>query len=347
MDSKTSVPVTVCIISYNRKEIIVNTINSILQQSVSPTKIMLVDNASTDGTTKLVIERFPDVEVIALNKNLGPNVARNIGLKEADTKYVLLVDDDVLLENNSLNILFTQMEAEENYVISSPIVVYAKNPKEVQYGGTMLHYIGAGVSNTGDIETFQKYTRPYKVSALAAAAIMIRRDIVNQVGWFDEDLFFGWTDGEFCARVTLAGYDCVIIPTALARHDVQPRSKAMMYYQIRNRWLFILRVYQLKTILVILPALLLYEVILFALSISVRQARAYFKANMSVIEMLPATLAKRKFTQSTRKISDTEILTSGTWSKTRLFDNNAFFGFVMKLINMAFNVYWKIIKIVI
>ena len=126
MDSKTSVPVTVCIISYNRKEIIVNTINSILQQSVSPTKIMLVDNASTDGTTKLVIERFPDVEVIALNKNLGPNVARNIGLKEADTKYVLLVDDDVLLENNSLNILFTQMEAEENYVISSPIVVYAK-----------------------------------------------------------------------------------------------------------------------------------------------------------------------------------------------------------------------------
>ncbi len=344
MNKKKIVSVTVCIVSHNRKEIIVNTINSILKQSVSPQKIMLVDNASTDGTTTLVEEQFSDVKIVALNHNSGPNVARNIGLKEADTKYVLLVDDDVLLENNVLCELVDKMEADDNYVVSSPLVVYAKNDKEVQYGGTMLHYIGAGITRTGDLKNFQEYSEPYKVSALAAAAMMIRRDIVDKVGNFDEDLFFGWTDGEFCARVTLSGYDCVVIPTALARHDVQPRSKAMMYYQIRNRWLFILRVYRIKTIVAIIPAFLLYEIILFILSLSVRQAGSYFKANISVVRMFPVTLKKRKFTQATRKISDTQILTAGEWAKTRLFKNNKLFAFSMNLVNMIFNLYWNMIK---
>ena len=109
-----------------------------------------------------------------------------------------------------------------------------------------------------------KCTRPScsaGTGALVAAptcALLLDRETSIDVGLFDERYFIGKEDGDFTHRIRLAGYRILEVPDALVRHHSRPRGTWLFYYQIRNRWHFMLKNYQWRTLLSILPALVIH-----------------------------------------------------------------------------------------
>src|SRR5688572_6748386 len=102
-ESGTVMPaVTAVVITHNGRRVIPECLEPLRNQTIPPTQILVINNASTDGTPAWVRERFPQVKVIDRSVNSGPNPARNEGIRQADSELVLLVDDDAVLHPQCL-----------------------------------------------------------------------------------------------------------------------------------------------------------------------------------------------------------------------------------------------------
>jgi GT2 family glycosyltransferase len=339
----TPAAVTVGVVTFNSRHVIDDTLAAIAAQEHRPVRVMVVDNASTDGTAAHVRARHPGVEVVAMPDNRGPNPARNHALREATTDLVLLVDDDVLLEPSCLRELIGAM-APADAAVAAPLVVYDDRPDEVQYGGCDIHFVGAAIVRHGPLAAFAPLREPYSVTAVAGAAMLVRRPAALHVGLFDETYFFGRTDGEFCSRVTQAGFRCVQVPTALARHRVKPRGRAMVFYQVRNRWFSILKLYSPRTLLLAAPALAGYEVAVATVLLAKGQFPAYLRANAAVLAALPRLLGVRRAVQALRRRRDAEWLTAGEIAPSRAFVERGVVRALKRTANRTLDAYWRAVR---
>ncbi len=343
MQDRTFPAVTVGILNFNRKHLLDECIAALAVQDLRPARVILVDNGSTDGTVEHVWARHPEVRVIGMEVNRGPATARNRALRAADTDFVLLIDEDIVLAPDCLRHLVAAMEAPD-VAVAAPLVVYYNRPNVVQYGGFGVHYLCIGIVRAGPLREFTASKSPYTVTAVAGGAMLVRRAAALEVGLFDEDLFFGREDGEFCARLTEAGHHCVTVPAALVRHNMGPRGKAMMYYQVRNRWLYMLRLYSARTLVLIAPMLLLYEVALMGLLLAKLELPTYVKADLAVLRALPRVLRKRRQTQALRRIPDSQWLTTGDFAPTRVLVLTGPLARARRWVNGLVNGYWTLVR---
>jgi len=146
------------------------------------------------------------------------------------------------------------------------------------------------------------------IGAAPACALLIDRAAAIEVGLFDEQLFIGKDDGDFIHRMHMAGYRIREIPESRALHDTQPRSDWMFYYQIRNRWYFILKNYETRTIVAMLPALLVHEPLQFLVLAAKGYAWTYVRAVGGLIRMLPRLPQERA--RQVRRVHDRDVLVS-------------------------------------
>jgi GT2 family glycosyltransferase len=343
VQDRTNPAVTAGILNFNRKQLLDECIAALAAQEIRPARVILVDNGSSDGSVEHVRERHPWVEVVPMGSNRGLGAPRNHVLKAADTELVLLIDEDIVLAPDCLRHLVAAMEA-PGVAVAAPLVVYYNRPNVVQYGGFGVHYLCVGIVRAGPIQEFTASTVPYTVTAVAGGAMLVRRAAALHVGLFDEDLFFGREDGEFCARLTEAGYRCVEAPAAVVRHNMGPRGKAMMYYQVRNRWLYMLRLYSARTLLLIAPMLLLYEVALMGLLLAKLELHTYVKADLAVLRALPRILRKRRQTQALRRIPDSQWLTTGDFAPTRVLVLTGPLARARRWVNGFVNGYWTLVR---
>lgn len=335
--------VTVSIVSYNRKRYIDECIACIAAQDYKPAQVLLVDNGSTDGTLELVREKYPWVEVVVMGTNRGPNPARNQGLLKAQTELVLLVDDDAALAPDCLSKLVAAIRSPQVGAVA-PLAVFYNQPDTVQYGGADIHFVGAAITRGGPLSEFTASKEPYQVAAMAGVALLIRKAAALEIGLFDEELFFGWTDGEFTSRLTLAGHRCLQVPSAIARHNVQPRGTTKVFYQVHNRWRFMLRLYSARTLLLIAPMLVLYELSLFVLLTAKGHLRDYLRANLELLRALPAILRKRRRTQALRRIPDSAWLTVGVFQASQAIVGKGLLARLKNGINDMFDGYWLLVR---
>jgi len=133
--------VTIAVITYNGEYLLEECISAIKSQDYPEYEIMVIDNNSTDQSVDLVKARFPEVRILQMKENRGPNPARNAAIREANTRYVLLVDDDAVLTPDCLRILMKTMKEYPDISICHPRVVLYDNHNTIQYDGARIHYI--------------------------------------------------------------------------------------------------------------------------------------------------------------------------------------------------------------
>src|SRR5690606_3519176 len=105
-------------------------------------EVLVVDNASTDGSVAIVRERFPEVRVIALESNDGPCPARNAGMRAARNRWVLALDNDAVVRPDTLAKLAAAAATDARIAIAQPRSVFASEPSRVHYDGGAFHYAG-------------------------------------------------------------------------------------------------------------------------------------------------------------------------------------------------------------
>ena len=302
--------VEVAIVSHNSLEALPATLGALTAAGCPPDRITIVDVASTDGSAEWLAREHPRVRVRRLDRNEGPNPGRNIGITEARQSLVLLMDADVRVAADAVQRLREAMRVDSTIKVGSPIVVDQQHPDRIQYAGGAVHFMCEAVNPWAGRTLAERGLAPQNIGAASACALLIDRQAATDIGLFDERYFMGKDDGDFIHRMKIAGYKVWEVPQALVLHNTRPRSDWMFYHQIRNRWHFILKNYEARTILGLLPVLLVHEPLQLAVLTAKGHLGTYCRAVGGLLRMLPALPRDRALVRRIRRVHDRDLLVS-------------------------------------
>jgi len=248
--------VDIIIVNFNTKELIRNCLKSIYEKTEGVDyRICVVDNASTDGSSEMIKNEFPQVELVVNTENIGFGGANNLAMSKSNAEYIFLLNPDTFLINNVIKICYDFMELEENKNVGicggnvfrddmSPHWAYGHFPslRQAMFDFFELKYL------------FKKYyfqkIKPICMNAdniikevdfISGADMFIRKSVLDEVGLFDEDFFLYYEETELSYRVHKKGYKSILVPEAkivhlseLETHNVKKlalaeKSKYMFY----------------------------------------------------------------------------------------------------------------------
>ena len=164
------------------------------------------------------------------------------------------------------------------------------------------------------------------------------------MGDFSENYVMGWgDDGEFNHRMNLRRHFCYHIPSAVVYHK-RVKGARRYYGSVRNRWRFLLECYQLKTLILCSPALVIYEISVLLFIMKQGQIRQYLNAIRYIAENMDSIRSVRRRVQSTRLVKDRELMTSGPIFVSAEYVDSPILGFGYTVVNAFLNGYWSLIR---
>lgn len=236
--------VSIIIPTYNLVSVFKECLNSVLNQDYRNTEIIVVDNASTDGTSTMILEKFKTVILIRNNKNLGSTGGMNAGLKKAKGKYFLFVDHDNILNPNMLTEMVRYANKFDNVGIVVPKIYYWEKRDTIWAAGTSVSIL-TGINYAREGKDVGQYEKIEEVD-IAPANFLVKKEVIDKVGFYDDTFFVCYEDSDFCARVKKACYKILYLPNAICYHkfpflskkDNKTRWLSRAYYATRNKIIF-------------------------------------------------------------------------------------------------------------
>ncbi|MBU1031630.1 glycosyltransferase family 2 protein [Patescibacteria group bacterium] len=240
--------VSVIIPTYNSWNTLKNCIASIQNQTLKPREVFVVNNGSTDGTYENVKKKFPEIKLINLKTNTGVTGGRNTGIKEAKltANYLFFFDHDMVAEKNMLSELVKVAESNSKIGIVTPKIYYWGKKKRIWSAGTAINLWTGKILFRGGEDKGQ-YEEVEEVQ-VAPAALLVKREVLGKIHFFDDCYFATYEDTDFCFRAREKGYKTYYAPQALAYHmlswdpkDDVDRVLSRAYWVGRNRVIFMRR----------------------------------------------------------------------------------------------------------
>lgn len=207
---------TVIIPNYNGMQFLKACLSSLSQEGHKFDTIV-VDNGSTDGSVSYIKEHFRTVTVIQSEKNEGFPAAVNKGVKAAKTPYVLLLNNDTRVEKDFVRNLESALDKRKNFFGIQAKMLMAKSPELMDDAGDLYSALGWAFA-LGKGKREENYTSFYRVFAPCAGAAIYRKDILEQIGLFDEAHFAYLEDIDVAYRARILGYKSGFTPDAVVYH---------------------------------------------------------------------------------------------------------------------------------
>lgn len=211
---------SIIIVNYNVKEFLQNLIHSIEKAASDIShEIIIVDNASDDGSVDFIREKFPFTKLIVNNKNLGFSKANNIGLSIAQGEYILLLNPDTLISEDTLTKMIDFFEDHPDAGLAGCKILNSDGTLQLacrrSFPGPWTSFCKVtGLSTIfPKSKLFARYNltyldenKTYEVDAVSGSFMMLKKDIYQKVGGFDEQFFMYGEDLDLCYRIQKAGY---------------------------------------------------------------------------------------------------------------------------------------------
>ena len=327
---------SVIIVSHNHRAHLGACLRSLCENHRPEDEIILVDNASTDGSADYVEVAFPQVTVIRNSVNLGFARANNHAAQKARGNYLAFLNPDTTVTSGWLDELVTALDADPHAGLATSKILLLTDPEKINTAGNNVHITGITMCRGMGLGRHE-LSKPEEISAISGAAFAIRRELFEALGGFDPDFFLYMEDTDLSWRALLAGYRCLYVPDSIVRHDYTLRfGNQKVYHQERNRYLMLIKSLRFSTLLILTPVLLLAEAIVWGFILLCE--RASYKQKLSayrwVIQNWTSILQKRDITQSQRKITDRQIIKK---SGFKLDFDQVDQGKVGALSNLVFN----------
>jgi GT2 family glycosyltransferase len=209
----------VAVVNWNGERFLDRCLSALLAQTVIPTEIILVDNASSDASLS-VVERFPSVRVLRQSMNLGFARANNLAIRvaAAESEWIALLNPDAFPEPHWLEALLSAARENLDYDVFGSKLVNADNSFVLDGVGDTYHISGLvwRTGHGGPVTSFSEQTR--EIFSPCAAAALYRRPALVDAGGFDEDYFCYVEDVDLGFRLRLAGYKAMYVPNAVVHH---------------------------------------------------------------------------------------------------------------------------------
>ena len=235
----------IVILNWNGKKMLKQYLPIVMRYSLAQAKIIVADNASTDGSVAMLKEDFPEVEILSLNKNYGFAEGYNQALKMVDAEYYLLLNSDVRVTENWLTPLLTYMDEHSDVAACQPKLLSVSNPKCFEYAGAA----GGFIDRLGypfcrgrvfDIveEDHGQYDSIADIMWATGACLLIRSKDYWNAGALDGRFFAHNEEIDLCWRLRLLGRRIVCIPNSVVYHvggGTLPKSNPMKtFLNFRN-----------------------------------------------------------------------------------------------------------------
>jgi len=315
----TSALVTIIIPNLNGEKYLKTCLNSIRQQQFQNFAVTVVDNGSEDGSADLIESHYPEVRFIRFTYNKGFSTAINCGIKQANSKYICLLNNDIELDQNFLKEMVAVLEAEKGFQYCAPKMLDYYNRDKLDGAGDGVFRAGAGYKRGSLENDNERYDRQLIVFGACAGAALYRRSFFDQTGLFDEDFFAYLEDVDLNFRARRLGLKCLYVPKARVFHIGSATTGSIfnpftVKLSTKNLFNVVIKNYPATLIIKFFPSLILYHIFWFGIVLYNKQAKAYFKGLWGAISDFPKMWSKRKQwlrqQSSSGKMFESEIIKS-------------------------------------
>ncbi|MEO0898320.1 MAG: glycosyltransferase family 2 protein [Bacteroidota bacterium] len=217
--------VTVVILNWNGKKFLQDFLPSVLATTYPMTRILVVDNGSTDDSVSFTKENFPGVDVLELAENHGFAEGNNRAMAEIDSPYLVLLNSDVEVTPSWLEPMVRLMDERPELAAIQPKIRAYHQKDHFEYAGASGGYLdkyGYPFCRGRVFDTLEKdngqYDQPIDVFWATGAAIMIRKSVIDEIGLFEKDFFAHMEEIDFCWRAQNHGYKLACQPASVVYH---------------------------------------------------------------------------------------------------------------------------------
>ena len=319
--------VCVIIVNWNKKDYVLRLLEALRHIDYNNYDVVVVDNASTDGSAEAIREKFPEVLLIQNKENLGGTGGFNTGmryaLKKGEYKYIWLLDNDVMVERDTLIELVKVMEADEKIGICGCTIYDYENRNFVIETGSFIDEKCRLHGFCG--ENVKLSNEPLKVDFVVTCSALVRLKAAKSVGFMDQRYFLYWDDIDFSVTLNRKGYKVVSNPKALAYHKpFLPGDRPLnFYYEFRNRLLFISKHYN-----------------------SWQRVRPLFRCLRIMTKILIYSLLQRRKNDVLKIVFAIKDFTKNKWT-SRNFSNDKIYSNKIKIHELFREIYRENIKLLI
>lgn len=311
-----------CIINYNGARHLPGSLGRVSQLRPQFSEIVFVDDASTDESAALARGLLPEVRFIALARNSGPGPARDAGLSSLRATRILFMDNDVLLGDDVLDRLELALDAAPKAVLAMPRVVSAIAPDTIDWDGGEAHFSGLVVPrNAGRSVGSCPRACAVEVGSVITCCFLLDRSRWGTERMFDAEFGMYGDDHEFGLRARIRGLDLLVVPDAVCLHGTGTPGLSIresgrhaplrIRNTILNRWQVLLKLYQTRTLVLLAPYLVTFELFQFVGCLLLGWHREWFSAVRKLVELGPGLGVRRRTVQTCRARSDAQVLSGG------------------------------------
>ena len=316
--------ISVIVVNWNRKDLLRACLNSLWQQAGVAFEVIVVDNGSTDGSPHMAEREF-EAKVIRNHENRGFCAANNQGIAVARGEFIALLNNDAEAGPGWLAALLGACTSAPDVGMAASKVLVWETPRIIDKAGHLIFPDGQNRGRGSGMLDLGQFERQEEVLWPDGCAAMYRKEMLDQIGGFDEDFFAYGDDAELGLRARIAGWRCIYTPLAVVRHH---RSATLGKDSIRR--LELIERNRLLLAVKLFPASLLWLNPLFfgarlaagavaavrgagdtthfrGLTGKLTMARALFRGQIQALRLAPRMWQKRAALDRIRKLSPREV----------------------------------------
>ncbi len=301
---------SIIILNYNGGNDLFECIESIYQTIDCQYEVILIDNNSTDNSHIECKNKFSQIKLIQNDKNIGM-AARNIGIKNSKSNFIVFLDSDTIVEKDWLQNLIESFK-KHGEGLYQPKILEKQNKSVISSCGNMINIFGFGFARErGKIDNalFDKFL---KIGYTSGACTFTSLTTIKKIGDIDEIFFAYHDDLEYGWRASLLGIDSFFEPKSKIYHRVsltlEKSSKKKIFLTERNRLICLKTLYARNTFYKILPLLIILEVGIFMYFLTKKLGIMKLKSYFSLLKLNSEIIKKRKNIEKIRNYSDSNII---------------------------------------
>lgn len=246
---------SIIIVVFNGRKYLQRCLSSVFGEVGEGDEVIIVDNASTDGSVAFIAERWPDVPAIRNATNRGFAAACNQAAKRATNEILVFLNQDTQVRLGWLDGLRYPFARDTGVGVVTSRILMMDQPEIIQAYGLTVHFSGL-TSARGFGEPASAYGSLGPMGSVSGASFAIRREVWTAVGGFNEDFGMYYEDVDLSWRTIRQGWSCELGPESVVQHEqVWAPSSLVLQYIARNRYYLLLKNFHWLTLMILLPGL--------------------------------------------------------------------------------------------
>ena len=302
--------VSIIILNFNAGKLLLNCIESLTKLAYQNIELIIVDNVSTDNSQNQCKEKFPQVKLIQNEKNSGYCGGNNVGIKNANGEFIIILNPDTIVESNLIEELLDayNIHGEGLY---QPKILSLEDKSILQSTGNMIHVFGFGFARDKGNQDNNEIKETTKIGYAAGTCLFALKETFLKLKLFDEFLFLYHDDLDIGWRASQKEINSYIVPQTTIYHAESYSlkwSKKKFFWLERNRRYCLMTHYSPDTLKIIKKELWITELLIWAVYFSKGYLTAKIKAELELRKNKKFIIKKQIEIENEKRISDVELI---------------------------------------